>query len=472
MASPTSLGARALRRVVVVVLTAAMLVAAVARGTDVSAFTATQQQHTRTFLLSFVDPLLPNLRSNWTGTNFCSWIGLVCTPGGTVGMHLASFYVTAPGSLPEVPSDVDPTQVTVTDIRVEWFDNMLAGTLPETWSVLTSLTRLSLTSDALAGTLPASWSRLTSLNYLNLGSNSLVGELPPSWNSMSSLANLYLELNSLTGRIPKTWGDWPSLRSVFLFGNLLTGCVPASWAANGVQYSVDAALMPGQCTTSSSDDSSSSSSNPPLPSTSSSSSSSSTPPLPSTSSSSSSSSSTPPLPSTSSSSSSTPPLPSTSSSSSSTPPLPSTSSSSSSSSSSSNSSSQSTPAPIRPSSSSSHDDLHFATFLKKMCPSADSIASSQLETYKDFVCCSDMVTSATVCGDMILMMRGGRVYCRAPPIVANFTCCASVDAQGTTEYIGTSCGTSRDGNSSTASASTLLSAAVMAAVALVAAVGL
>ena len=55
----------------------------------------------------------------------------------------------------------------------------LGGPLPDGWSILTSLTSLTLYSNQFTGTLPASWSTLTGLNNLFLGpDNQLSGTLP------------------------------------------------------------------------------------------------------------------------------------------------------------------------------------------------------------------------------------------------------------------------------------------------------
>jgi hypothetical protein len=67
-----------------------------------------------------------------------------------------------------------------------------AGTLPEGWwaGASPNLTAIDLSNNTLTGTLPKSWSSLTSLQYLDLSSNLLLGELPAEWGSMQHLNTL------------------------------------------------------------------------------------------------------------------------------------------------------------------------------------------------------------------------------------------------------------------------------------------
>ncbi|CAJ1987287.1 hypothetical protein LDHU3_14.0300:CDS1 [Leishmania donovani] len=70
------------------------------------------------------------------------------------------------------------------------------------------------------------------------------------------------------------------------------------------------------------------------------------------------------------------------------------------------------PAPpgTAPSSPSSHDGNACATFIEAVCPSADSVANSQLVPYIEFACCSNYSSTATLCGGMMRLMRSGKVY--------------------------------------------------------------
>ncbi|CAG9571205.1 hypothetical_protein [Leishmania major strain Friedlin] len=69
------------------------------------------------------------------------------------------------------------------------------------------------------------------------------------------------------------------------------------------------------------------------------------------------------------------------------------------------------PAPpsMAPSSPSSRNGNACAGFMKAVCPSADSVADSQPAPYMEFVCCSDYSSTATLCGDIMRLMRSDKV---------------------------------------------------------------
>ena len=68
-------------------------------------------------------------------------------------------------------------------------DPSLGGTLPASWSTLTTLSSLVLSSDGLMSTIPTSWSTLSTLKVLDLSGNpNLCGSPLPSW--LSSIAQV------------------------------------------------------------------------------------------------------------------------------------------------------------------------------------------------------------------------------------------------------------------------------------------
>ncbi|CBZ08461.1 putative surface antigen protein 2 [Leishmania infantum JPCM5] len=83
--------------------------------------------------------------------------------------------------------------------------------------------------ERVTGTLPASWSSMTSLSDLNLHGTQVSGSLPPQWSSMTSLGTLYLRLTKVSGSLPSSWSAMPKLAKVSLTGNHFCGCVPDSW---------------------------------------------------------------------------------------------------------------------------------------------------------------------------------------------------------------------------------------------------
>jgi hypothetical protein len=67
----------------------------------------------------------------------------------------------------------------------------LRGILPNSWSLLTSLTYISVGGTGVYGPLPSSWSKLTRLRAFGLYRNPLlVGMVPPGWSQLRELRQL------------------------------------------------------------------------------------------------------------------------------------------------------------------------------------------------------------------------------------------------------------------------------------------
>ncbi|TPP53908.1 hypothetical protein CGC21_27435 [Leishmania donovani] len=160
------------------------------------------------------------------------------------------------GTLPEMPAGVDYKHVVITQLDFSAKGQRLSGTLPASWSSMTSLMSLWLEGcERVTGTLPASWSSMKALSSLNLHGTQVSGSLPPQWSSMASLTLLDLqgakvsgslpsewrEMKSaevlqlqdcdLSGSLPSSWSAMPKLREVLLSGNHFCGCVPQSWTS-------------------------------------------------------------------------------------------------------------------------------------------------------------------------------------------------------------------------------------------------
>ena len=52
-------------------------------------------------------------------------------------------------------------------------------------------------NNQLSGTLPESWSSLSSMRVLSLGTNNFVGFLPSSWSSIAGIEYLYVSYSSI-----------------------------------------------------------------------------------------------------------------------------------------------------------------------------------------------------------------------------------------------------------------------------------
>nr|ACY70940.1 soluble promastigote surface antigen PSA-38S [Leishmania amazonensis] len=224
--------------------------APVARAAGTSDFTEAQQTNTLTVLQAFARAI-PALGDTWTGSDFCSWKHIICDSPG-VGVWMGDVDYT--GTLPEMPASVDYKDVMITELNFSAMGQGLSGTLPPSWSSLTSLISLCIEkSEKVTGTLPAQWSSMTSLDNLNLHDTAVSGTLPAQWSSMKQLTVLDLEGTKvsgtlpsewsgmakaeavqlencgLSGSLPPSWSAMPKLRIVSLSGNHFCGCVPDSW---------------------------------------------------------------------------------------------------------------------------------------------------------------------------------------------------------------------------------------------------
>ena len=107
--------------------------------------------------------------------------------------------------------------------------NNLSGKIPEAWSGMTSLARLSLSGNNLIkGKFPTWLGKLTSLEELTVSGLSLSGEVPESIAECANLRLLDASGNKLRGVLPEGVSRLRRLRVLKLGGNALEGALPAS----------------------------------------------------------------------------------------------------------------------------------------------------------------------------------------------------------------------------------------------------
>ncbi|TPP54494.1 hypothetical protein CGC20_24620 [Leishmania donovani] len=201
--------------------------APVTRAVEENELTEAERSNTLKVLQAF-GRAIPELGKKWIGNDFCAWEYIKCY-SSAVSLWMDS--VDYAGSLPEMPADVDYTNVVITLLDFSAMGQRLSGMLPASWSSMTSLVSLWLEGcERVTGTLPASWSSMTSLSDLNLHGTQVSGSLPPQWSSMTSLATLSLRLTKVSGSLPPQWSSMTSLTLLDLQGAKVSGSLPSEWS--------------------------------------------------------------------------------------------------------------------------------------------------------------------------------------------------------------------------------------------------
>ncbi|TVU43436.1 hypothetical protein EJB05_09909, partial [Eragrostis curvula] len=94
--------------------------------------------------------------------------------------------------------------------------------------ISTTLTAIDFSNNRLEGTIPESIGRLVALRVLNLSHNAFTGEIPTELGSMTNLESLDLSCNQLSGEIPQDLTNLTFLDVLNLSNNHLVGKVPQS----------------------------------------------------------------------------------------------------------------------------------------------------------------------------------------------------------------------------------------------------
>jgi len=141
--------------------------------------------------------------SHWTAENsdnICSWYGIRCR------RHT--------------------TRVVAIDLREEYSEGMLEGTLSQSLGNLSLLCNFNLSGNTLAGKIPPEFGQLKALRVLDLRGNLNNGSIPIELSLLYKLRTFDLSLNALTGRLPPEFGQLKALRVLDLSGNLHSGSIP------------------------------------------------------------------------------------------------------------------------------------------------------------------------------------------------------------------------------------------------------
>ncbi|KVH92109.1 probable inactive receptor kinase At1g48480 [Cynara cardunculus var. scolymus] len=152
----------------------------------------------------------------------CTWPGVVCdnTTNRVVELHFPGM-----GLSGELPLNTlgNLTQLTTLSLRY----NALSGQLPTDIFSLVNLRNLYLQNNLFSGPIPDLFSPLGNLVRVSFASNNFSGNIPSSIGNLTRLATLYLENNALSGSIPDL--NRPSIALFNVSNNQLTGGIPSKF---------------------------------------------------------------------------------------------------------------------------------------------------------------------------------------------------------------------------------------------------
>ncbi|CAI7903580.1 unnamed protein product, partial [Closterium sp. NIES-53] len=181
-------------------------------------------------------PVLQECQQVW-GKTFEGWkAGSTCGPYGPTphaenitcneqGMinAIVLTYMGLKGHLPDTLGNL--TSLT----RLSLGSNALMGPIPSTFGSLSNLQKLSLGQNMLAGSIPSTFVNLTNLSYLSLGFNVYMnGSFPEYIGSLEMLEDLDVASLRLTGSIPSTIGRLTKLTTLDIFATRMNGTIPDS----------------------------------------------------------------------------------------------------------------------------------------------------------------------------------------------------------------------------------------------------
>ncbi|CAG8659174.1 20691_t:CDS:2 [Cetraspora pellucida] len=109
--------------------------------------------------------------------------------------------------------------------------NALTGTIPTSLMQLSVLKTLILGINQLSGSIPTTIGSAKfqkTIDQLDFGNNSLTGTIPDSLSQLTNLEFLYLGRNQLSGQIPTSLASLTNLKELLLNNNKLSGSIPDS----------------------------------------------------------------------------------------------------------------------------------------------------------------------------------------------------------------------------------------------------
>ncbi|GET85859.1 surface antigen like protein [Leishmania tarentolae] len=187
---------------------------------------------TQKWLRMWIDSI-PNLQIIWMNLNICERPGIECV-AATNSMNIRLDAVTSSGfnfigTLPEVDSSIDGSQLQITGISVRGKTHF-TGTLPASWSRITRLAYLDVSKTHIGGRIPDELGSLPNLASADF-SNSYFCYGLPNWraSSMPMLSQATFANNNMRGAFASSWSTFSASLKLDIRGNKLCGCMPSSW---------------------------------------------------------------------------------------------------------------------------------------------------------------------------------------------------------------------------------------------------
>ncbi|XP_062183011.1 probable LRR receptor-like serine/threonine-protein kinase At3g47570 [Phragmites australis] len=177
-------------------------------------------------LLAFRAGLSPqtDALASWEiSTDFCRWIGVICSHRHKHRVSVLNLSSTG------LVGNIAPSLGNLTHLRsLDLSYNLLHGEIPPEIGQLSQMSYLDLSNNSLQGEIPPTIGQLTWLSHLDLSNNSLQGEITVGLRNCSHLVSIKLDLNNLSGRIPDWLGGQSMLESMSLGKNRFNGIIPPS----------------------------------------------------------------------------------------------------------------------------------------------------------------------------------------------------------------------------------------------------